>query len=147
VTDATGATVSGVQVSIENLGTHITRSTLTGTSGDYVLTLLPPRRYTLRIGVTGFKNSALPDLIPAACDRARADMQMQIGQLEETVEAVEKTPELQSNRGDRQRNSRIHFYQRQRTRTSSNSGITQPVPLFRENQTTININKRLRPLP
>jgi hypothetical protein len=55
VTDASGATVFGAQVTIENLETHSIHSTLTSASGDYALNLLSPGPYTLRIEMSGFK--------------------------------------------------------------------------------------------
>lgn len=97
VTDATGATINGARIIIEHMETHITRSALTGVSGDYVLNLLPPGRYSLRIEAAGFKTYVLPELILAAGDRARADALMQIGQRVETVEVMAQTPLLQSD--------------------------------------------------
>jgi hypothetical protein len=97
VTDSTGAVIYGARITIENLGTRNSRTTLTGTSGDYVLSLLPPGRYTLRIEAAGFKTFVLPDLTLAAGDRGRGDAQMQIGQMQETVEVLARTPALQSD--------------------------------------------------
>jgi hypothetical protein len=79
VTDASGATILGARVTIENLGTLITRSTLTSASGDYAINLLSPGHYAFRIEISGFKAYAVSDLALAAGDRARIDAQMQIG--------------------------------------------------------------------
>ncbi len=97
VTDASGATISGARVIIENSATGGTRSALTGNSGDYALNLLWPGRYALRIEATGFKTFVLPELILSAGDRVRVDALMKIGQMEETLEVVANASGLQSD--------------------------------------------------
>src|SRR6476660_9266550 len=54
VTDASGAVLPGVTVTVENLGTHETRVAPTEASGDYAFTLLPIGRYTVKVELQGF---------------------------------------------------------------------------------------------
>jgi len=49
VTDASGAILPGVTVTVENIGTHETRVAPTGASGDYTFNVLPIGRYTVKI--------------------------------------------------------------------------------------------------
>src|SRR5687768_3845075 len=56
VKDNTGAAVGGAQVTATNLGTQFSRSTLTDSSGQYSLPLLPVGEYKVEAALTGFKN-------------------------------------------------------------------------------------------
>src|SRR6476646_7126193 len=55
VQDPTGSIVLGAKVTIANSDTNISNSTETGSTGDYVLTLLPPGKYELTVSHPGFK--------------------------------------------------------------------------------------------
>lgn len=97
VSDSTGAIIPNAKVNLLNLGTHESRSTLTGATGTYAFTLLPPGHYSVQIEAQGFKHAAVPDLTVAAGDRARADATLQIGQSSETVQVTAQTPLLQTD--------------------------------------------------
>ncbi len=75
VTDASGAVLPGVTVTVENLGTHETRVSPTSASGDYAFNLLPIGRYTVKIELQGFTSQSA-SLALAAGDRSRLDEQV-----------------------------------------------------------------------
>jgi outer membrane receptor protein involved in Fe transport len=54
VTDATGAIVSKAMVTVTNVGTSATRSTVTNSSGDYSIQGLPPQDYKVSVVAPGF---------------------------------------------------------------------------------------------
>ena len=58
VHDSTGATVSGVTVTLTNAGTNATRAGITNEAGGYSFPSLPPGTYTIRIEKPGFKTSS-----------------------------------------------------------------------------------------
>jgi hypothetical protein len=97
VTDSSGAELPGATVTLENLATHATRTTLSGASGNYIFGLLPPAHYSIKVESVGFKTYTIPDLGVEAGDRARADATMAIGQTSQTVEVVAQTPLLQAD--------------------------------------------------
>src|SRR5258705_13551398 len=70
VTDASGAVLPGVTVTVENVGTHETRVAPTGASGDYAFTLLPIGRYTVKVELQGFTSQTAAANL-AAGDPAR----------------------------------------------------------------------------
>ncbi len=97
VHDATGAVIDNAKVDITNLGTGQTRTAQTGSSGDFVINLLPPGTYSVKVEATSFKTYTVPSLTLASGDRTRIDATMQPGQASETVEVTAQTPLLQTD--------------------------------------------------
>jgi hypothetical protein len=97
VHDATGAVIANAKVEITNLATGQTRSAQTGSSGDFVINLLPPGTYSVKVEATSFKTYTVPSLTLASGDRTRIDANMQPGQATETVEVTAQTPLLQTD--------------------------------------------------
>ncbi len=54
ISDATGAVVAKAQITVTSPSTGYTRSTVSGSNGDYNLSLLPPDTYTMKVQATGF---------------------------------------------------------------------------------------------
>ena len=96
VTDASGAVLPGVTITVENLGTHETRVAPTEGSGDYAFTLLPIGRYKVTIELQGF-TSQTAQLALAAGDRTRLDIKMQVGAVSENVTVVAESPLVQTD--------------------------------------------------
>jgi hypothetical protein len=95
VTDNSGASVSNAKVAIENVGTHIARTTLSDAWGNYVFDLLEPGSYELSVQAAGFSTSKL-SLSLQAGQRARADILLRVGETSETVEVKSGVPALQT---------------------------------------------------
>jgi Carboxypeptidase regulatory-like domain len=96
VVDSSGAVLPGVTVTVEHVGTHVTRVVPTNESGDYTVTLLPIGRYTVKIELQGFSTqNATLDL--AAGDRTRLDVKMQIGAVAENVLVTAESPLVQTD--------------------------------------------------
>ncbi|HSJ08587.1 MAG TPA: TonB-dependent receptor [Longimicrobiales bacterium] len=62
VTQAEGAPVEGAAVVVRNTQTGLERTSTTNASGAYVLHLLPPGTYTVRVQMLGFANSETPNV-------------------------------------------------------------------------------------
>ena len=54
ITDTSGAVLPGAQVTVTNPSTGFTRTTITGSAGDYNLPFLTPGTYTLKVQAKGF---------------------------------------------------------------------------------------------
>lgn len=54
VLDQAGAAVVGANVTAKNVATGLERRTVTGDTGDYLVALLPPGEYEVRVEATGF---------------------------------------------------------------------------------------------
>jgi carboxypeptidase family protein/TonB-dependent receptor-like protein len=96
VTDQGGAVITNANVIAENADTRDKRSTITSASGEFVFNLLQPGRYTVSVQSQGFK-LATTSLTVSAGDRARANVEMQIGNVAQSVEVEAQSPALQSD--------------------------------------------------
>jgi carboxypeptidase family protein len=86
VTDASGAVVPGATVTLTNIGTNISQTAPTNSSGDYVFNLLQVGSYSIKVESKGFKTFSAPNVTLAAGDRARVDAKMEVGDVTQTVE-------------------------------------------------------------
>jgi len=96
ITDASGAVLPGVTVTVENTGTHDTRVAPTNASGDYTFTLLPIGRYSVKIELQGFTTQTA-SLALSAGDRSRLDVRLQVGAVAENVTVVAESPLVQTD--------------------------------------------------
>jgi hypothetical protein len=96
VTDASGAVLPGVTVTVENLATRETRVAPTSATGDYAFTLLPIGRYAVKIELPGFASQTASAVL-AAGDRARIDVKLQVGAVSENVTVVAESPLVQTD--------------------------------------------------
>jgi hypothetical protein len=97
VTDNTGAVLSNAKVTVTNLGTNISRTVTSDTSGEYVVNLLPIGQYTVRVEATGFKIYTATNLTLVAGDRTRVDAKMEVGATTETVNVTAEANVLQTD--------------------------------------------------
>src|SRR5438046_4399078 len=96
VTDASGAVLPGVTVTVEHIGTHETRVAPTSASGDYAFNLLPIGRYSVKIELQGFTTQTA-SLALAAGDRSRLDVRLQVSAVSENVTVVAESPLVQTD--------------------------------------------------
>src|SRR5688500_13344200 len=61
VADATGQVITGATVTVVNTATGLSRTTTTSAVGEFLVTLLPPGRYTVSAEQTGFKKAVRSD--------------------------------------------------------------------------------------
>lgn len=85
VTDTSGAAVSGATVSVTNAATGATRKVVTNNDGIYSFPSLLPGSYSLRVEQQGFKSSTRDSITLEVQQTARIDVQMEVGQVGETV--------------------------------------------------------------
>lgn len=97
VHDPTGAVIANARVSVTNLGTGVTRTAETSAGGDFVINLLPPGTYSVKVEAASFKTFTVTTVTLASGDRTRVDANMQTGQASETVEVTAATPLLQTD--------------------------------------------------
>jgi Carboxypeptidase regulatory-like domain len=86
VRDATNAVMPGVKVVVTNEQTGLTRQTVSGANGEYVIPLLPVGVYVVTGELTGFK-TAIHSAVALTVDQIqRVDMLLAAGNVSETVE-------------------------------------------------------------
>jgi hypothetical protein len=97
-TDASGAVLPGVQITIRNLATGAEYPVVTdGNTGQYIVTLLPIGRYSIRAVGEGFKTLTIPEVTLAIGDRLRQDLHLELGLLTQSVEVTASSPALQAD--------------------------------------------------
>ncbi len=85
VTDPSGAAIPGAEITVTNENTGETKSVQAGAAGDYILPLLQPGQYRLTAQTEGFRTFERPGLTLSAVQSMRVDLELEIGQLTETV--------------------------------------------------------------
>ena len=100
ITDATGAAVPGAKVSVTEVGTNSSRATRSNDSGNYVFADLTPGTYTVSAEVQGFKKEVQEKVPVLVNTTVRVDLQLQPGEVIETVNVVAGAPMLQTDRSD-----------------------------------------------
>jgi hypothetical protein len=100
VTDASGAAVSSVRVTIRETNTGISRTSETNESGNYVFPDLPPGTYTVTAEQPGFKKETRPGVDVVVNTSVRIDLVLQPGSASETITVEAETPILQTERAD-----------------------------------------------
>ena len=92
VTDSTGASVPGVQMTIENQATNIKRSVTTDKSGFYSVPNLPPGTYTATASISGFRSEVRRGITLTVGAEQALDFTMSVGQVSEKVEVTTEAP-------------------------------------------------------
>ncbi|MEK7405262.1 MAG: TonB-dependent receptor [Acidobacteriota bacterium] len=94
VTDPSGAVVVGAGVRVTNVATGVSAAAKTNEAGNYVLPYLLPGAYTLQAELSGFKKFVRPGIHVRVNDTVEVDIQMQVGDLTESVEVTGEPPLL-----------------------------------------------------
>ena len=92
VTDATGATVAGAQVTATNRDTNLARTVQSNAEGDYAIELLPVGNYTVEVTAVGFKKLVRSGIVLEVNVPARVDVVLRIGEVNQTVMVTEGAP-------------------------------------------------------
>ena len=97
VTDPSGGVVSGATVAATDLGTQVTRSATTGSTGDYVIPNLPAAHYAVTVTLTGFKTYKVPDIELQVAQRATVNALLQVGGIEQQVTVGAAAPIVETS--------------------------------------------------
>src|SRR5512144_3335567 len=74
VRDAQGGVLPGATVTVTSADTGLTRSAVTEQDGTFLVTLLPPGRYTVDAELTGFGKASVPNVDVLLGTATRADV-------------------------------------------------------------------------
>jgi hypothetical protein len=91
VQDANSGTIAGATVTITNVGTNDKRTVQTNSEGYYEALSLPTGIYKVVAGAKGFQETTLNEVRLAVGDRLRADLQLGVGAVSETVLVAAQT--------------------------------------------------------
>lgn len=90
VSDKTGSLMPNVTVRATNVATSTSRETVSDSSGNYTIPFLPAGEYDITATAKGFKSQKLNGMTLQVQATVRADFQMQVGEVTESV-TVEAT--------------------------------------------------------
>jgi hypothetical protein len=85
VTDTSGASVPGANVTVSNTATRGMRNTVTNGEGLYAFPGLPPGTYQIKVELQGFKTAEIPAFKVDIQQTVRMDVALQVGAVDETV--------------------------------------------------------------
>ncbi len=88
VTDATGATISGANVTITSAGTGEKNRTVTSSAGTYAVTGLVPGVYSITVEAKGFKKEIQNSVNVEVSTNATVNVSLATGSSTETVEVT-----------------------------------------------------------
>ena len=97
VTDASGAIIPNVTVTVANTGTGQIFKTVTSSSGDYFAPALNPGTYSVSAQAKGFEKSVTNGIALAVNQRARADFALKPGAVSETVDVTAQAVSLDTD--------------------------------------------------
>jgi hypothetical protein len=96
VTDASGAQISGAQVTVTNEGTNATLSTTTAGAGEYKFTPLPIGQYTVTVTFQGFSTVTQKHITVAIGAEVLINVTLKPGAVNETIEVASTVPVLET---------------------------------------------------
>jgi len=96
VTDASGAPISGANVTLTNEGTNAALSAPSGSGGDYKFTPVKIGVYTVSVTYQGFQTTTQKNITVNVGADVVVDFSLKPGQVSEIVEVTSTTPVLQT---------------------------------------------------
>lgn len=96
VTDQSGASLRGANVTLTNTGTGERHQTQSGDGGEYQFLNLVPGKYRIEVEQSGFKKANSENIEVNVSGTARADVTMQLGDVTQNVEVQATSPVLQT---------------------------------------------------
>ncbi len=96
VTDPQGASVPSVEVTVTNEATGEKRNGVSQDNGDYAFSQLLPGAYRIEFFKSGFKKAIKSALRVNVTETSRLDIQLEVGEMTQTVSVTTQTELLQS---------------------------------------------------
>ena len=96
VVDQAGATVPGATVTFTEIGTNLSRTTVTSDDGTYRIAGLQPGSYAVRVALDGFRPLVRDGIGLATGETVRLDLQLELGSVAEVITVTADAPLLRS---------------------------------------------------
>ncbi len=96
VTEASGKVVANANIVVTQKETGLTRQTTTNNRGLYIVPSLPVGTYSVTAEASGFKRKTLTDIVLQINQEPRIDLELEVGQVTETVTVTSQAPLLQA---------------------------------------------------
>jgi hypothetical protein len=96
VTDATGAALAGAAIKVDNPSTGLSRSTLTGKTGTFLVAELPVGIYEMTVSMTGFENRKVTNIEISVAKTTNVPMQLGVAAQASQVEVSANAAALET---------------------------------------------------
>src|SRR5712692_7172754 len=96
VKDPSGALLTGIKVTLKNIGTGVSRDAPTNDSGYFFFPLVNPGRYDVAVEKAGFKKGTQEIAVRTGI-RSTADFSLEVGQLTESIQVSAQTALLETS--------------------------------------------------
>jgi Carboxypeptidase regulatory-like domain len=100
VTDSTHAVIVNASVTLTATDTNVSRTTRTNESGNFSFADVPPGNYSVTVEIAGFKKEQQGGISLLVNSTQRVDVQLQTGDVSQSVEVTGTPPALQTDRAD-----------------------------------------------
>lgn len=97
VADPSGAAIPAATITARNVGTGVETKTTADSAGNYILPSLPPANYSVAVEKEGFKTTVISGITLLVDQKARVDVQLQVGQVNTKVEVSGAAPMVETN--------------------------------------------------
>src|SRR6202022_2624410 len=95
VTDPSGATVPGAQISVKNNATGVTREVTSDSSGLYTVANVIPGDYEVRVSAKGFSTAKHSGVSLAVGQQQQLNFSLKVGETSQTVEVTGAAPQIE----------------------------------------------------
>jgi hypothetical protein len=99
VTDASGAVLPGVTVTVKNIDTSQARTIVSDAAGSYRAALLPPGRYEITAQLAGFQTMVRSGITLTVGQQAVVDTKMSLGNVSESITVEGAAPLVETTTG------------------------------------------------
>jgi hypothetical protein len=96
VVDAQQGAITDAVITVKEVDTGMSRTAKTNASGEYRVFPLNPGVYEVSASAPGFKTKVQPRVVLDIASNVKVDLQLEIGQVNETVEVTGNAPVLQT---------------------------------------------------
>jgi Carboxypeptidase regulatory-like domain/TonB dependent receptor len=100
VADQANAVVGGASIEAKNAESGATYTAATTETGNYTLPQLPAGTYQLTVSLPGFKKYVRQNIVVAATQTVRLDVELEVGAAEESITVNEEVPLLSTEGGE-----------------------------------------------
>src|ERR1700733_12436511 len=110
VTDSSGASVAGADVTVANTATGVEYRAKTNQQGLYRVSQLPPGNYSMKVENAGFAHQTFPSITLAVDQQGRQDVKLSLGSASQTVSvnaSAQLIDTVSSNQGQAISNKQI----------------------------------------
>lgn len=97
ISDASGAVLPGVEVTVTNDATGLVRTFLSNETGRYNFPVLPPGAYSVQTSFPGFRTEIRNGVNVQVDRNARIDFELQVGQITESIEVTADAPLIETD--------------------------------------------------